>query len=465
MIDYVEILDTTKTPIGIIDTAKSIIWHSVYFGCGDFEIYIEANEKTVSLLSIGNYVTRNDTNDVGIIESINVTFNLHDGYMIVASGRFAKSILDRRLIYNFNKSANSNKPTVISGLVEVAARKLVLNNAINCAFDHTRNIPNFALGQLKGFQQQIVDENGNSARMQVSFQNLLEYTDSLLQEYGLAAKVHINESNKNFLYTVYTGTDRSTDNTGGYDPVILSTDYDNLNESNYLYDITPLKNSIFIGGEGQDIDRFFSRYVKGANTSGLQLREVFLDASSLNKTMKGTELFDAYPTGSFVGLNFVVNGVVYATLVTELDKEYTLSTLQEKFPTGTVSGAKFVVSGVTYARAIYGADDAYNLTALGYRAMLTVDGTDGDYEFVDTIYARLLNQQGKLKLREQIVTEEFDGEINVSFGTYQFNRDYFLGDTVTIQDNRINQYINKRITEATEVQDENGYSVSIVFGE
>ena len=38
MISYVEILNTERELIGIIDTAKSIIWHSVYFGVGDFEI-------------------------------------------------------------------------------------------------------------------------------------------------------------------------------------------------------------------------------------------------------------------------------------------------------------------------------------------------------------------------------------------------------------------------------------------
>lgn len=375
MIDFLEILDTDKMPIGIIDTAKSIIWHSVYFGVGDFEIYIELNETNMSLLTIGNYVTRYDTNDVGVIEKINITYNTQDGYMIIASGRFAKSILDRRLIYKL--SNNQNTPTVISGLVEVAARSLVQNNAINCTFDSRRNIPNFVLGQLKGFQAQIVDENGNAAQKQVSYQNLLEYTDELLKEYGLAAKVHINESNKNFLYTVYTGTDRSVDNTGSNEPVVLSIEYDNLNSSDYLYDLATLKNAVLIGGAGQDIERFYTLLTGGK--TGLQLREVFLDASSVNREYKDDN-----------------------------DQEQTYTTAQ---------------------------------------------------------YTALLKQQGKAKLRETIATEEFSGDINVSFGTYQFNRDYFLGDIVTIQDNKINKYINNRIREATEVQDDGGYSVSVVFGE
>lgn len=375
MIDFVEILDTSKNPIGIIDTANSIIWHSVYFGVGDFEIYIKADDNTLNLLTVGNYVARSDTNDVGIIENINIDFDLQNGYMITASGRFAKSILDRRLIYQL--SGNTNTATILSGLVEVAARRLVLDNAIDCSFNSRRNIPGFVLGQLKGFQAQIVDINGNPAEKQVSYQNLLDYTDKLLKEYGLAAKVHINESNKNFLYTVYTGTDRSVNNTGGFEPIILSTDYDNLNSSAYQYDLKPLKNSVLIGGAGEGLDRFYS-LIKGSK-SGLQLREIFLDASSINKTYK--------------------------------------------------------------------------------------DNHDEEQEYTAAEYTALLNQQGKQALNNYVATETFNGEINVSFGTYQFNRDYFLGDIVTVQDNKINKYVNDRITEATEIQDANGYTVEVVFGE
>lgn len=375
-IEYIEILDTSKTPIGIIDTAKSIIWHNVYFGVGDFEIYCEATDSHLSLLQIGNYVARNGTNDVGIIESINVTFTIQDGYMIVASGRFIKSILDRRLIYKLE--GNTNTPTILSGKVEVAARRLVLDNAINdSGGDSNRNIPDLVLGQLKNFPKIIVDENGNAAQKQVSYQNLLEYTDELLHEYGYGAKVTINESNKNFLYTVYTGTDRSTDNTGGYEPVIFSIEYDNLNSSDYLYDETPLKNAALIGGEGQGLERFYTYLTE--NKSGLELREIFVDASSINQTYK--------------------------------------------------------------------------------------DDNDEEQTYTTAEYTALLSQQGKQALLSHIINQKFSGDINVSFGSWILNNDYFIGDIVTIQDNLLGIYINQRITETTEVQDDNGYSVDVVFGE
>ena len=46
-IEYVEIRDESRNIVGIIDTAQSIIWHSVYNGVGDFEIYAQATEKHI----------------------------------------------------------------------------------------------------------------------------------------------------------------------------------------------------------------------------------------------------------------------------------------------------------------------------------------------------------------------------------------------------------------------------------
>lgn len=374
-IDFLKILDTSRHIVGIIDMAKSIIWHSVYYGVGDFEIYCEVTPEHLSLLQVGYYVMRENVSDIGIIESVEVTFSLTNGYMIVASGRFAKSILDRRLIYYLNGSGG-NTPVVISGKVEVATRKLVKDNAIDCVGAPIRNIPILKLGTLKNFAQIIVDENGNPAQKQVSCKNLLDYTDKLLKEYELASRITLNQNNKNLMFGIYSGSDRSIGNSSGNNPVIFSIEYDNLNSSDYLYDEKTLKNAAIIGGEGEGIDRVFTVYASTA--AGLERREVFVDGSSINRQYK--------------------------------------------------------------------------------------DENDQEQYYTPEEYNALLQQQGKNALAQQIVTEEFSGNVNVNFGNWKLNEDYYLGDTVTIQDNLLNIYINQKILETTEVQDENGYNISVVFG-
>jgi hypothetical protein len=371
MIDYVEIRGTDTEIKGIIDVATSVIWHSVYFGVGDFEIYTAVTPEAVDLLKKGHFVTRPNNDEVGIIERINVTTNEQDGYMIIAAGRFAKSILDRRLIYKL--TGNSNKATTLYGNVETEVRRVVLENAINCPFDSKRNIPLLMLGDLSNIPLRIVDADGDAARKQVSYGNLLEYTDGVLEEYGLSSKCILGAGK--LQYKVYRGINRSIENTNGNTPIIFSQEYDNLTSSEYLYDTTPEKNVALIGGEGEGTARFYS--LVGGSATGLQRREIWVDASSISKTYKDTD---------------------------ETEKTYT-----------------------------------------------------------DAEYKTMLDAQGKQELTPLVATESFNGTIDITNGNWVYNRDFSLGDIVTVQDNNIGVYVNVRIREATEVQDENGYSVEVNY--
>lgn len=462
-IEYLEIRDINREVIGIVDTAKSVIWHSVYYGVGDFEIYAEATPENIALLKEDRYVTRPDefNFDIGIIEHVEITDNIQDGQMIVASGRFAKSILERRLIYKL--SGKQNTPTVLRGNVEENIRRVVQENAISCPFDSTRNIHILQLGPLAHLDAVIVDGNGNPAEKQVSYANLLEYTDSVLQEYGYSGVVYLDTDTtaKLLKYRCERGYDRSVDSTDGLEAVIFSRDYDNLTESSYTIDTTEEKNVALIGGEGEGKDRFYSLVTSGK--IGLARKEIWVDAATINKTLKATEVQALFPTGSFVGVDFKVGNVIYATLVLNLDTEYSLTTLQNAFPTGTTSGTKFNVGGVTYANKIYGDDNNYKLTPLGYKAMLDKDGREGDYTLSDSVYKNMLDTKGKQTLAPLIIKEIFDGTIDVTSGNYVLNQDFWMGDIVTVQENKLGIYANVRITETTEVQDENGYMVSAKF--
>lgn len=281
-IEYVEIRDENTDLLGIIDTAQSIIWHSVYFGVGDFEIYVTAQPETVELLQAGRYVTRIDNSEVGVIESLQIFDDPISGTMITASGRFAKSMLDRRLIYNLSGTVNT--PTILRGNVETEVRRVVALNAIACPFDSRRNIPVLALGELAGLPHIIVDDNGYATQKQVSYENLLEYTDALLQEYGLASTVVLDEDARLLRYVIYEGTDRSIDNAECEIPITFSKEFDNLTAANYYFNNQLEKNVALIGGEGEGTERFYS--LLAGNQAGLARRELWVDAGSLHRKYK-----------------------------------------------------------------------------------------------------------------------------------------------------------------------------------
>ena len=284
MIEYLEVRNSNREIIGILDDFQSIIWETNYYSTGAFEVYLQAVPQYINVLQIGNYVTRPDDENIGIIENINVEYSEEFGKMIAASGRFAKSILDRRIIYNASGNTTgklSISPVISSGLVETAVRKLVTDHIISSP-QTARNISFITLGELQGITKKIVDESGKNTQVQTSFGNLLEYTDEMLHSYELGAKMVFDRETLQLKYTVYEGKDRSRNNTQNNLPIIMSQEYDNFFSSRYEKNTTQIKNTALIGGEGEGADRFCTMI--GTNAVGLNRREVWIDASAQSKT-------------------------------------------------------------------------------------------------------------------------------------------------------------------------------------
>ena len=369
MIDGLHIRNSDREIIGYLDGFTSVIWHAVYYGVGDFEIYTRLTPEILDILQIGNYVTRETRDDVGIIEAINISYDASDGYMITATGRFAKSLLDRRLIYSL--SGYTITPVTSYGNVEAAARALVKSSIIS-ATDTARNVSFIELGDLAGLSATIIDDDGDAAYKQTSYGNLLDYTDNLLKEYGYSAKIVLNLETLNLQYVVFEGTDRTI---GTAEPLIFSQEFDNLLSSDYTDDVTNLKNTAFCGGEGEGTDRKFVLVTSG--DTGLNRREIFVDGSSQSQT-------------------------------------YT-------------------------------------------------DESGEQQSYTDAEYLGMLKTAASAGLTEYVETISLDGDVDLTTGTLIFGVDYDVGDVVTVEECNLGVYINTRITEITEVQDESGYSVKVSF--
>ena len=84
--------------------------------------------------------------------------------------------------------------------------------------------------------------------------------------------------------------------------------------------------------------------------------------------------------------------------------------------------------------------------------------------YTDNEYTALLVGQAQTELKELIITEKMEAELNLIYSPFKLREDFSLGDKVTIQDNRLDLYMNVRILKITEVQDANGYMASLEYG-
>lgn len=375
MIDFLEVRDKTRKLIGVIDTAKSIIWQTDYYGAGAFELYIGFTEQLKDMLKIDYFITRRDEKNAAIIESIEYTDNVAEGVMILVKGRMLKSILDRRLVYSI-QAAHRLKPVRVSGNVAQAVQDVVAQQAGENAPDSYRRM-SISRGSNGGITKVIktgTETEENSSR-QSTYQNLLEFTDGILQDCECGALMRIDPENKKIYYDCFEGANRSVDNTDGNLPITFSQDFDNLLSADYVVDTTTLKNWALIGGEGEGYDRFYSIYTE-ANNTGFNRREMFINAQSI-------------------------------------PKHY--------------------------------------------------DNSGIESEYTDEEYDIMLKGRAQTDLKARILTESFEGEISLEFSAYKYGVDFWLGDIVTIQDNRLGLYVNVRIISATEIQDDSGYQLIINF--
>lgn len=80
------------------------------------------------------------------------------------------------------------------------------------------------------------------------------------------------------------------------------------------------------------------------------------------------------------------------------------------------------------------------------------------------LYQGWLREEGKNKLAEHITIEEINGEIDIKNSNYIFDKDFFIGDMVRVQDEYFNFSVTPRITKYTFKQTAESYGEEAEYG-
>lgn len=252
------IYDESRQLVGVMDYFISAIWTPRYYDVGDFELQIPASSEVFALIKEDYYVTRLDDEMVGIIEHPKLMTDEENGDFLLVRGRDAKKILEHRIIW-----AQTN----LSGTVEDCIRRLITENIISPT-DPNRKIPDFILGEHKGFTETM--------KMQVTGDNLLEIITKICQAYDYGFSVTLVDGI--FVFDLYKGIDRSlSQNVNPH--VEFSPDLDNVVTVEYEVDLTNVKNVALVAGEGEGLDR---KTVSVGSASGMARRELYVDARDIS---------------------------------------------------------------------------------------------------------------------------------------------------------------------------------------
>lgn len=253
------ILNKNFERLAAIDDYSSLIWTSRYYTCGDFEIVVPLTPKYLELMQIGFYIVRDDDENTGIIEDLEINVDEDNKTQFIVTGRFLPSLLARRII---------EKQTQISGTIQTGITKLINENAISPT-NSARKIPNLSI-KTKNFIERL--------DAQYTGKNLLEVIEDICKTNGIGFNIVLKD--KKFQFSLYKGTNRSYSQNAN-PRVIFSDEYDNLLSSCYISQSSSLVTDVLVAGEGEGLDRK-TLWVSNVSNTGLDRYEMYQDQRDLS---------------------------------------------------------------------------------------------------------------------------------------------------------------------------------------
>ena len=425
------VLDGNLEPIGIIDSYRSLIWANRYNSAGDCELYLDATVENFQLLSMGNYLTRYDTDDSMTcrIKKIELDTDAEAGNYLIVTGTDSKSFLDQRIVWSMMNA---------DGSIEDFARELVNNTCINPALParkmlKTNGDPLVQLGNTAGFTEVTTE--------QVTYKNVGEKIREYCQTNKWGYRFVLSDGA--LWFQLYAGTDRSNE-------VIFSDQYENLSSTKYTDDAMNMANVALVAGSGEGSER--SRNVSGY-AEGVDRYELYVDAKDISQSITWAELTEMYPTTEQGGQGYIASqgdGYVYKMnyLNVQIVDSDQLAQLKINYP----DGQEITIDGADYYQV-------YNPIIANLPSDAPED--DDSCELWAIVYEVYLLNRGYEKLAEYGEKISFEGSV-IPDVTFIYKKDYFLGDIVSVE-NEYGITANARIVEIVEVNDENGYNVEPKF--
>lgn len=258
----ITVLNKDLDAIAVVDIYESFIWTDRYYQYGDFELYTPMTSTILEHFKQDYYLQMRGSDRLMIIEKLLIASDSENGDHITITGRSLESILDRRIIWG---------QMTVNGSFQDAIETL-LNACIISPSNVNRKISNFIF-------QKSTDPRITALTLEAQYtgDNLYEVIQKLCEERGVGFKVTLNDD-KQFVFSLYIGTDRSYEQTD-VPYVVFSPSFDNVISSNYVESKSSLKNTALIGGEGEGSER---RYTSVGNPIGLDRREMFVDARDIS---------------------------------------------------------------------------------------------------------------------------------------------------------------------------------------
>lgn len=267
--------NTQFEAIGDISQFTSLMWPDAFVGYASFELWAPITEDNAELLKKDNILWCGGEN-AAIIESVKSTIDEDGEKTFNVKGRTLEKLLCDRLVWGtYSKTSMQSASTIMYELVD--------GQCIH-ASDPNRRIP---------YLENSADVHcGKSvAGYQKTGGEVYDALEKLAADSDVGFSILFRPKEKKLVFEVREGIDRTQHNADGNDPVVFSTELEDILSSEYYSNNEQQKTMALILGEGEGAARV--KVQTGATAgAGFNRKELYVDARDLQSKVSkddGTE--------------------------------------------------------------------------------------------------------------------------------------------------------------------------------
>lgn len=290
------VFDETVEPLGLIDEMASMLWHVKYFDVGTFNLLAPITDNNKRLLIEGNIIVKHDgkrevTDAAGgiwrraaQITYVHITKDENGLEQIEAQGYMLSQWLNKRCI----------SPQIVATATNQSIINTMVKNNCGSGASTKRRFPRFIMLAQETMAGSAV-EYANEV-----YAKLGQEVKARAQAGKLGYDILINERSRQYGFYLYKSKDLTAKNSEGNTPCIFSRDFDNVNEQEYTASIENCGNFIYIQGAADDNGSQPVTTVDGEGASGLELTEVFCDATDIARKYQSGETEVTIPLNTYL---------------------------------------------------------------------------------------------------------------------------------------------------------------------
>lgn len=266
--------NNTFEALGDISQYTSLLWPDAYNGYAQFELWAPITPDNAALLKKKNIIWCGGEN-AAVIEIVKATVDDKGEKIYDIKGRTLEKYLTERMI-NGTYSGSGYASTLMYDMVD--------KNAIHPS-NANRKIPYL----VNAVDKQVGNE---ISQYQKTGGALYDALYQMASESDIGFSVLFDPRNKRLVFEVRKGVDRTQDNDEGNDPVVFSTELEDILSSEYYGNIQDEKNVALVQGEDKGEARK-SVLVGKVDAYGFDRKELYVDARDLQ-----SEVFNADGTST-----------------------------------------------------------------------------------------------------------------------------------------------------------------------